>query len=250
MIKKLIAALIVLAMLAATVPMSYADTVNNKHYNGWIGADSPLYGLKTGFQKLDVLLTFNNTEKFKKQMGLVEERFNETQDAFDNDNVGALDAALNEYSETVDGMNETFQALDDPNALEGMAPMLYHHQEVFYAMLDEIDDENFDPEWMDVQNRIMYANEEAIKMKNGMPFYYYNGEAYFIPPGLKKKIDSGIVNGSKGITNGSKVPPGLANKNYKSPVNGSKTWPWDDYPYATSTPKNNGKGNGNGNNKK
>jgi hypothetical protein len=243
MMKKLIAATIVLAMLAATVPMSLADTGNNKHYNGWIGADSPLYGLKTGFQKLDVYLTFNNTEKFKKQMALADERFNETLDAIDSNNLGALNASTDEYEEILADANETSYDLEDQSIYADLAPMLYHHQEVFYGVMN-------DPNvTIDVQNRTMYAYELTIRMKNGMPFYYDNGTAYFIPPGQMKKIENGI-------TNGSKVPAGLLKKGYKNPKptidieNGSTSWPWDAYPYPTTSAKNNGKGNGNGNNKK
>lgn len=240
MIKKLIAALIVLAMLAATVPMSLADTGNNKHYNGLIGADSPLYGLKTGFQKLDVFLTFNNTEKFKKQMALADERFNETLDAVDSDNLGALEAASGGYEEMLLSAEETANAPEgiDQEIYADLAPMLYHHQEVFYGVMT-------DPNvTLDVQNRTMYAYDVAIKMKNGMPFYYDNGTAYFIPPGQMKKIE-------QGITNGSKLPAGLMKKGYKNPkptidiANGSTSWPWDAYPYPSTSAKNNGKGNGN-----
>jgi hypothetical protein len=102
----------------------------------------------------------------------------------------------------------------------------------------------------DIQNRTMAVNEEIIKMKNGMPFYYYNGEQYFIPPGQAKKLEAGVIGNT--ITNGSKVPPGLAKKSYKNPTptitNGSMVWPWDQIDYTSST-KGNGKGNGNGNNK-
>ncbi len=95
---------------------------------------------------------------------------------------------------------------------------------------------------------------QTIKIKNGMPFYYYNGTEYFMPPGQMKN------------NNSTHVPPGLAKKGYVKPVptinNGSLTWPWDEINYTyihgnktmptmrpmpTITPMKHGNGNGNGN---
>lgn len=241
MVKKFIAAFIALAMLAALMPGSAAAAGGQKHYNGLIGADSPLYGLKINIQKLDVALTFNTTDKLKKQMSLADERVAEAEDAADDNNVGAFDAATYEYVNTLDGINGTLQSEDINSSVATgeLVPLLLHHQEIFYGIADN----NTTP--LEIQNRMVNISGEFMKIKNGMPFYYYNGTAYFMPPGQMKKIESGIINGSK-------VPPGLAKKGYKAPPpaidNGSKKWPWDQIPYPTSK-KLNGNGNGNGHGK-
>jgi hypothetical protein len=249
MIKKITVTLITLVLLATVAPVSLADSGGQKHYNGLVGSDSPLYGLKVGFQNLDLALTFNNTEKLKKQMNLADERIAEAQDAAEGNNTGAYNAAIDGYDNLLATIDETAQDESiDQGIYADLAPMLYHHQEVLYTI---IGDPNINPDvTFDIQNRTMAVNEEIIKMKNGMPFYYYNGEQYFIPPGQAKKLEAGVIGNT--ITNGSKVPPGLAKKSYKNPTptitNGSMVWPWDQIDYTSST-KGNGKGNGNGNNK-
>ncbi len=233
--KKFIAAFLALAMLAALMPGSLADSGKQKHYNGMIGADSPLYPVKVSLQKLDVFLTFDNTEKLKKQINLANERLAEAEDAADTNNLGAFDAATGEYENTLNDINGTLQnpGVDEEVAIE-LVPILLHHREVFYGIM------NNTTVPLAIQNRTMLINNQTMRIKNGMPFYYYNGSAYFIPPGQMDKI-----------TNGSKVPPGLAKKGYVIPqptvVNGSNVWPWDEIPYPTSKKlKGNGNGNGNG----
>lgn len=258
MIKKITVTLITLMFLATIAPVSLADQGGQKHYNGLVGADSPLYGLKVGFQNLDLALTFNNTEKLKKQMNLADERIAEAQDAAEDNNTGAYMAALDGYDNVLNGIDATVQAEDvSQDAYAGLAPMLYHHQELLYAAIGDPNSIMNDPDTdskviYDIQNRTMQVNDEIIKMKNGMPFYYYNGEQYFVPPGQAKKLEADVIGNT--ITNGSKVPPGLAKKGYKNTtptlVNGSAVWPWDQIDYTSSTKTNgNGKGNGNGNNK-
>jgi len=226
MIKKITVTCVILVLLAAIAPASLADSGGQKHYNGLVGADSPLYGLKVGFQKLNLALTFDNTEKLKKQMNLADERIAEAQDAAESDNIGAYNAALDQYDDMLYRMNVTSEGDVNQTVYADLAPMLYHHQEVLYSI---IGDPNINPNvTFDIQNRTMQVNDEIIRMKNGMPFYYYNGEQYFVPPGQAKKLEAGIIGNT--ITNGSKVPPGLAKKGYKTPVptitNGSAVWPW------------------------
>lgn len=238
MMKKMITIFLALAMLAALIPVSNANSGNQKHYNGLIGADSPFYKAKIFIQELNIYLTFNNTNKLEKQMAYLNERLSESEDALDENNTGAYEAATGEYLKTLNKINRTLPADDvDPDTASELVPLLLHHKEVFYGIADN----NTTP--LVIQKRTVLINGEFMKIKNGMPFYYYNGTAYFIPPGQMKKIENGIINGSK-------VPPGLAKKGYVVPtptiVNGSKVWPWDQIPYPTSTKV---RGNGNGNKK-
>ncbi len=232
--KKFIAAFLALAMLAALAPNTVADSGGVKPYNGLIGADSPFYKLKVGWQKLDVALTFDSTEKMKKQMNYAEERMQEAYAMALANNTGALESALDEYEEELGDLNETTLATDiNETEYANLEPLLYHHQQCFYGML------NNSTMPIRTQDRIRYMCNQTIRVKNGMPFYYYNGTAYFLPPGQMNKI-----------TNGSKVPPGLAKKGYVLPsptvVNGSNVWPWDEISYPTPV-KTKGNGNGHGN---
>ncbi len=241
MMKRFIAALIAIAMLASLMPVSFADQGGQKHYNGLVGADSPAYKLKIIIQDLDVFLTFNNTDKLGKQMDILEERLAEAEDAADENDTDAYEAATDEYLNTLNDINGTLQAegVTEEDA-DGVVPLLLHHQEVFYGIADS------DTTPLVIQDRTVLVNGEFMKIKNGMPFYYYNGAAYFIPPGQRKNMEKNTANG---IYNGSKVPPGLAKKGYENPEltidNGSKAWPWDQIPYPTSKKNNNGNGRGN-----
>lgn len=245
MIKKVIVMLISLALLAAIAPASLADSGGQKHYTGMVGADSPLYGLKVGVQNLGLALTFNNTDKLQKEMNLADERVAEAQDAADENNTGAFDAATGQYSAMLARINETSQADIDQEVYANLSSMLYHHQEVFYNITDN-PDLALNMTYY-VRNRTIAINDQIIKMKNGMPFYYYNGVQYFVPPGQAKKLENGIIGNT--IANGSKVPPGLAKKGFKTATptitNGSTVWPWDHVPFPTAT-KTHGNGNGNG----
>ncbi|WP_174589821.1 DUF5667 domain-containing protein [Methanocella conradii] len=233
MMKKIIAATLALAVLAALVPAAMADQGDIKPYKGWIGADSPLYPIKIFLQKLDVSLTFNNNEKMKKQMAYLDERASEIKAMELANNAEALEAALEEYEAGLNELNNTTQAPDinetDYAALE---PLLYHHQQCFYGMM------NNSTMPLRTQERLRYMFNETVRVRNGMPFYYYNNTSYFIPPGQMKKVENGIDNDD--IINGSKVPPGLAKKGYVGPVptitNGSKSWPWDEINYTSTTP--------------
>lgn len=225
MMKKVIAASIVLATLAALVPTALADGTDVQPYNGWIGADSPLYSVKIFIQNVDVFLTFDNTARLEKQMAYVDERLSEARAMVLANNTEATEAALDQYESMLDALNET-SGVDGINdsVYASLSPMLYHHQQCFYGMM------NNSSVPMTIKGRLLYMCNQTIKMKNGMPFYYYNGTQYFIPPGHMNKI-----------TNGSKVPPGLAKKNYTMPTptiaNGSIAWPWDEinFKYGNKT---------------
>jgi YD repeat-containing protein len=234
MMRKVIAVSVALAMLVALAPASLADSGGVQPYRGWIGADSPLYKAKIFVQKMDVYLTFDSTDRMVKQMDYADERLSEALAAAEKNNTGALNSALDELNDEYEELNDTTLAPDiNDSDYNNLSAMLYHHQQTFYAMMN-----NTSANWT-IQGRYMVVNDTITKMKNGMPFYYYNGTAYFIPPGQMNKME----------TDSTYVPPGLAEKGYKRPVptitNGSRTWPWDEIPYPTSK-KANGNGNGKG----
>ncbi|HTX44215.1 MAG TPA: hypothetical protein VMC61_05755, partial [Methanocella sp.] len=131
------------------------------------------------------------------------------------------------YEDELDAINQTAEAPDiNETEYANLSPMLYHHQECFYAMM------NNSTVPLRIQERLKYMYNCTERVRDGMPFYYYNNTSYFVPPGHLKDI-----------ANGSKVPPGQAKKGYVHPVptitNGSMTWPWDEinYSYGNKTIK-------------
>jgi hypothetical protein len=249
MIRKIIAATLALAMLAALIPVSLADSGNVTPYSGWIGADSPLYSLKIFAQNLDLSLTFNNTAKMNKEMAYADERLSEAEAMLLANNSAGLQAALANYDNEINDLNLTAQAPDINNSdYCNLSTGLYDHAQAFYDMM------NNSTVPQKCLRSIQNATNATIRLRDGMPFINYNNTTYFIPPGQFKNNNSTFV------------PPGQAKKDYGRPtptvVNGSPTWPWDQInftngtrnftmpkimPMPTMEPmKNIGNGNGNG----
>jgi RNA polymerase-binding transcription factor DksA len=104
-------------IIAAIVPQTLAksDGVSPsgiKPYKGLIGSDSPFYGLKLFLQNADVSLTGNASERLHKQLAYGRERLEEAYAMSLTNNTGALDAALDEYVNEIEDINDT---MDDEN---------------------------------------------------------------------------------------------------------------------------------------
>lgn len=211
-------------MLLAIVPLSSAASDEIQAYDGWIGADSPLYGLKLFFQKFDESLAGNANAKLVRQMAHAEERLSEAHAMGLCNNTGAMEMALNEYRLALQQMNAT---MDDPAVDEdtylNMSRQMEKHQNHFRYMVNN--------STLTEQSRNRWANAFSYceQFKNGRPFVYVNDTAYFVPPGQMEKM------------NWTHVPPGMAKKGYQAPqptvVDGKVFWPWDkeynhDYNYS------------------
>lgn len=240
MMRKLIAITIAALMLMAIVPSSYAESSHIKPYKGWIGADSPLYGAKVFMQKLDESITNDANEKLKKKLAHAEERLAEAQAMAVVNNAAALEAALNEYNNTMGEINETME-LPEINETEysEIAPIMDEHRTV----LEDLINNSTMPE--ESKKGLLNAYNQSLKIKNGRPFIYYNNTSYFIPPGQLKKMSGNNTTFT--------VPPGLAKKGFVLPdpselpsiINGSKA----PKKQVNGNGNGNGKNNGNGNNK-
>ena len=66
-------------------------------YNGSIGADSSLYGLKIAFENLDDSFTFNQSERLVKEAGHADLRLAELKGALAANRTDAADRALDQY---------------------------------------------------------------------------------------------------------------------------------------------------------
>jgi len=248
MLKKIIAATLALAILAALIPVSLADSGDVNPYNGWIGADSPLYSIKIFAQNLDVSLTLNDTAKMNKELAYADERLAEAKAMMLANNSAGLQAAIDNYENEMNAINQTTQAPDiNDSDYANISAALDNHLQAIYDMLNN----STIPQ---CRQSIQDACNATIRLKKGMPFIYYNNTTYFIPPGQFKNNNSTFV------------PPGMAKKGYIRPtptvINGSPTWPWDQInfpndtrnytmptimPMPTMPPtKFNGHGNGNG----
>lgn len=249
MSKRMIAASIAAMMLIALVPASMAQSSNVSSdiqpYNGLVGANSPVYSFKLLYEQLDLLITLDSHEKLKKQIAYADERLAEARAMADANDSSAVDAALSHYESQMDAINASTYNGSDAIDVDD------HLDEHEKCLEDLMNDTNMSENNME---RLIDLYNHNIDIKYGRPFLYYNNTTtgnitrYFAPPGQLKKINS---------TN---MPPGLAKKGYMKPVptitNGSPAWPWDQIQYqfknntmpkVTFDPKNNhGNGNGNG----
>jgi hypothetical protein len=82
-------------------------------YNGPIGPDSSLYGLKLAFENLDESFTFNNTEKLEKEINHSDTRIAEVESALAANQTDAADRALELYWQK---MNQTEEMLEELNS--------------------------------------------------------------------------------------------------------------------------------------
>ena len=145
-IKKIIVAMLALALLAALMPTSQADSAGVQPYKGWIGADSPLYGAKIFAQNMDLALTFDHTNKLQKQMSYADERVSEMVAAEEENNTAAFEAAADQYASLLDMLNQTTQS-DDINETEyaNLAAHALSPPAVFLRADEQLDHAPADP---------------------------------------------------------------------------------------------------------
>lgn len=131
--------LLALAFIAGTGAAdtnTQATSDDIPEYNGPIGSDHPLYGLKLGLQDMDEAFTFNENDKLAKKIAHLEERIAEYRAAITKNNEKAAARALEVYEErSKDVENSVSEVSDNDNkGLENAYKMLQKHQD----KLDEV----------------------------------------------------------------------------------------------------------------
>ena len=89
-----------------TQGMQPVDTI--QPYNGPVGADSSLYGLKIAFENLDETFTFNQSERLEKEIDHSDLRLAELEGALAANRTDAVEQALDQYWQK---LNQTGQTL-------------------------------------------------------------------------------------------------------------------------------------------
>ena len=110
-----------------------ADTVSddNAPYNGPIGADSPLYGLKLAMEDLDETFTFNDTQRVEKRLDHGRLRIAEVQRELQRNRTDTAERALESYRQKLnltEGSLTPFAS--NATGLLHAQEMLTRHQEV------------------------------------------------------------------------------------------------------------------------
>jgi hypothetical protein len=82
---------------SAAVQGSDSFSVDIASYNGTIGPDSPLYGLKVAMEDLDETFTFNDTQRVEKQVDHAQTRISEVRRELELNKTGYAERALERY---------------------------------------------------------------------------------------------------------------------------------------------------------
>ncbi|WAC05754.1 MAG: DUF5667 domain-containing protein [Methanoregula sp.] len=108
------------APLVDTVPDAAENTAeifdDIEPYNGSIGAGNPMYGLKVAMEDLDEILTFNETERFNKQLNNARLRLSEVKRELILNNTDSADRALDLYWQKVNLTQMRLSVLSSSNA--------------------------------------------------------------------------------------------------------------------------------------
>jgi hypothetical protein len=119
---------------------SVVDTVNADTtiapYNGPIGPDNPLYGLKIAFENLDESFTTNETDRVTKEMDHAQLRLSEVRRELDSNRSLTAQQALDRYWEKLNLTNQTISPFG-PNAtgLLHAQEMIAKHQVILANLL-------------------------------------------------------------------------------------------------------------------
>jgi len=106
-------------------------------YNGPIGADSPLYGLKLAFEDMDESFTANETERVDKQMDHARLRLSEVRRSLDLNQNDSAQQALDNYWLKMNLTNTTISMWrSNATGLLHAQEMVVKHQFVLEHLLD------------------------------------------------------------------------------------------------------------------
>lgn len=106
-------------------------------YEGSIGPESSLYGLKIAFEGLDETFTFNESEKIGKKVAHARERLSETKAELNKKNAKAAEKALEEYRVKIEeAMGSVSGAATKDKGLLNAQKMIEKHQYVLEKLLE------------------------------------------------------------------------------------------------------------------
>jgi hypothetical protein len=106
-------------------------------YNGPIGADSPLYGLKLALEDMDETFTANETERVDKQMDHARLRLAEVRRSLELNKSDSAEQALNNYWLKMDLTNTTISRWgSNVTGLLNAQEMIVKHQYVLEHLLE------------------------------------------------------------------------------------------------------------------
>jgi len=126
------------AVQASSTDLQGVDPVSGdiRPFEGLIGADNPLHGLKLAMEDLDETFTFNNTQRVEKQVDHAQLRIAEFRRELELNRTGSADRVLDLYWQKLNRTEGSLEAFgpDEPGLLHAQE-MIALHQTVLASLL-------------------------------------------------------------------------------------------------------------------
>ncbi|MHC1611074.1 MAG: DUF5667 domain-containing protein [Candidatus Methanospirareceae archaeon] len=128
----------VMVMLVMTfMPLSAAQE-DVPPYQGWFAPDSPLYGLKIAFEKIDEAVSLSADAKLDKQVAYAEERIAEAKAMIEKGKPEAAEKAMDGYIAKTAAISETVTKPDvTEEGLQHARQMLSKHETVLQGLIND-----------------------------------------------------------------------------------------------------------------
>ncbi|TRZ88883.1 MAG: hypothetical protein D4R88_06730 [Methanosarcinales archaeon] len=131
---------ITLTATATATSTAVAGTAEDDDYKpdkGLIGPGNALYGLRIAFQHLDIVFTFNRSEKLGKQVSYARHRIKEFRASLADNDTEAANIAIEEFKNEIEEVNKSVSEFSGKDTgLANAQKMIAKHQAVLEALLE------------------------------------------------------------------------------------------------------------------
>lgn len=125
------------ATATSTAAAGTAEDDDYKPDKGLIGPGNALYGLRIAFQHLDIVFTFNKSEKLGKQVSYARHRIKEFRASLADNDTEAANIAIEEFKDEIEEVNRSVsEFFDKDTGLVNAQKMIAKHQAVLEALLE------------------------------------------------------------------------------------------------------------------
>lgn len=125
------------ATATSTAVAGTAEDDDYKPDKGLIGPGNALYGLRIAFQHLDIVFTFNQSEKLGKQVSYARHRIKEFRASLADNDTEAANIAIEEFKDEIEEVNKSVSEFSGKDTgLANAQKMIAKHQAVLEALLE------------------------------------------------------------------------------------------------------------------
>lgn len=125
------------ATATSTAVAGTAEDDDYKPDKGLIGPGNALYGLQIAFQHIDIVFTFNKSEKLGKQVSYARHRIKEFRASLAENDTEAANIAIEEFKNEIEEVNKSVSEFSGKDTgLVNAQKMIAKHQAVLEALLE------------------------------------------------------------------------------------------------------------------